>query len=99
MVKYKHKGPRSKTRGKMSKPPRKRGMPNVNAFLKKFEVGDSVHIKPEPSVHQGLPYRRFCGRTGKIIRKQGSCYVVKVKDLDSYKDVIVHPVHLQKQTA
>ncbi len=97
MVKYKHKGPRSKTRGKMSKSPRERGMPNVNSFLKSFEIGDRVHIKPEPSVHSGLPHRRFHGRTGEVVGVQGACYIVRVRDMNARKNIIVHPVHLQKQ--
>ena len=97
MVKYKHKGPRSKTRGKYSKSHRQRGMPNVNSFLKKFEVGDKVHIIVEPSVHHGLPHRRFHGRTGEVMGTQGSCYKVRVSDMGAQKEVLVHPVHLKKQ--
>ncbi|MEM0372396.1 MAG: 50S ribosomal protein L21e [archaeon] len=98
MVKAKHKGKRSKTRYAYRKSIRERGKPSVNRMLKKFSVGDRVHINVEPSVHAGLPHRRFQGKTGTVVGKQGTCYVVEVKNILAKRNVIVHPVHLSKQS-
>lgn len=97
MVKFKHKGPRAKTRKPLTKETRERGMPNISDILKEFKEGEKVHIKPNPSITSGLPHRRFFGKTGEVKKKQGKCYMVEVKDKQSTKKAIIHPVHLKKQ--
>ena len=49
-------GKRSKTRHKMRKDVRKRGVVPVTKFMQKFEIGDIVHIVIEPSIHKGQPH-------------------------------------------
>ena len=97
MVKFKHKGPRAKSRGKLTKSKRQKGMPNVNQYLQAFNTGDHVHIIIDPSVHVGMPARRVMGKTGKVVGKQGECYLVQVNDMNATKQAIVHPVHLKQQ--
>lgn len=97
MVKFKHKGPRAKTRKSLKKKTRERGMPNINDVLKEFKEGEKVHIKPNSAVTSGMPYKRFFGKTGEIVGKQGRCYMVAVKDEGATKKQIIHPVHLKKQ--
>ena len=67
MVKYTHKGKRSKTRKKYRKSVREHGAPNVNVMLREFKPGQRVHISVNPSVHEGLPCRRFNGLSGLVV--------------------------------
>lgn len=97
MVKYKHKGKRSKTRHKMRKSVRQKGHPPVNVMLQEFNTGDMVHIAVNPSVHSGMPFRRFHGKTGTVEGKKGKCYIVGIKDMRAKKSIIVHPAHLKPQ--
>ncbi|NYZ79838.1 50S ribosomal protein L21e [Candidatus Micrarchaeota archaeon] len=97
MVKAKHKGKRNKTRYAYTKSVREKGKPSVNKMLRSFAVNDRVHINVNPSIHSGMPHRRFQGKTGTIVGKQGSCYVVEVKNILATRQIIVHPVHLSKQ--
>jgi len=93
-VAFKTKGPRSRTRKKLRK--KWKGLPPVNEFLKKFEVGEKVVIKIEPSVHKGMPFPRFHGRVGVVIGKRGKAYLVKIEDGKKEKLIISHPVHLKR---
>lgn len=97
MVKFKHKGGRAKSRKPLTKDTRERGTPNISKVLKKFNKGDKVHIKPDPSITSGLPHRKFFGKTGEVKDTQGRCYIVEVSDQNTTKEIIVHPVHLKKQ--
>jgi len=94
MVKAKHKGPRAKSRYITKKGKREKGMPTVNKMLQVFEVGEKVHININPSIHSAMPHRKFIGKTGEVKGKQGNCYIIKVKDMNAVKDIILHPAHL-----
>ncbi len=63
-------------------------------FIKEFEVGQRVLIKPQPYYKSAIPHRRYRGKAGKIIERRGSCYVVEIKDGGKIKQVVAHPVHL-----
>ncbi len=91
---FKAKGPRAKTRYKLQK--KVKGRPKVNDMLKKFAVGDRVIIKIEPSVHEGMPFHRFHGKHGVVVKQRGDSYLVEVKDGGKLKQVIAHPVHLRR---
>jgi len=93
-VAFKTKGPRSRTRKKLSK--KVRGLPPVNRFLQTFRIGEKVVINIEPSVHRGMPFHRFHGRVGEVIGKRGRAYIVRIKDGGKVKLVIANPVHLQR---
>jgi len=94
MVDRKRKGKRRKTRDKLSKKIRERL--TITRILKKFNIGDIVHISIEPSFHYGMPHPRFHGLTGRIIGVRGRCYEVEIYDKDKRKILIVHPVHLKE---
>jgi large subunit ribosomal protein L21e len=91
------KGSRHKTRYKLRKTPRTRGIIPVTKMLKEFDVGEKVHISIEPSVQKGQPHPRFHGRTGTVIGKRGRSYLVEVRDGKAKKVVISAPVHLETQ--
>lgn len=75
---------------------RAHGKFSIVKYLSEYEVGDKVQLHVEPAVQEGFYHRRYFGRSGKIIKKQGNCYVVEVKDGASVKKIIVHPVHLRR---
>lgn len=87
---------RCKTRNALRKTPRSSGKVSLTRLLQKFEVGDTVTISPEPTIHNGMPHPRYKNRTGKVIEKRGSAYLVKVRDGNTTKTLIAAPVHLLK---
>jgi large subunit ribosomal protein L21e len=90
------KGIRSRTRGKMSKPPRKRGMNSLARSFQKFEVGEKANIVIDPAVHKGQPYKRFHGQTGEVIGRRGAAYLLAVREKGKMKTTIARPEHLVK---
>jgi large subunit ribosomal protein L21e len=92
-----HNGPRKKTRYLMKKELRKRGLPPVSALIQNFEIGQKVHVVIEPSIHKGMPHRRFHGKTGTVTGRRGRAWVLDVMDGDSCKTVIALPQHLKAQ--
>lgn len=90
------KGIRSKSRKKLSKRPRERGISSITRALQQFEKGDSVDIVIDPSIHKGMPHIRFQGYTGKIEGKQGESYLVGINDGKKHKALIIRPEHLRR---
>lgn len=90
------KGLRVRTRKLLRRRPRKRGHLPVTRFLQTFEPGERVSIVIEPSIHRGMPHRRFHGLTGTVVGTRGKAVVLKVRSGRSYKTVISNPVHLKK---
>ena len=90
------KGFRSKTRKKLRKTPRQRGLSPITKTLQIFEVGENANIVIDPSLQQGQPHPRFHGLTGTITGTQGKAYVVNVKVGNKNKDLIIRPEHLKK---
>jgi large subunit ribosomal protein L21e len=87
---------RKGTRHIYRKPVKQRGKVSIRRFLQKFQPGDKVLLKVDPSCHKGLYFPRFHGRVGVIEGKRGSAYEVKLMDRDKPKIFIVSPVHLRK---
>jgi len=90
------KGPRAGTRYKLQRKPRNRGLTKITMSLQTFEEGERASVKIDPSVHKGMPNKRFHGLTGIVKGTQGSCYVVEVKDGNMAKTVVARPEHLKK---
>ena len=89
-------GFRRKTRNKLKKGLRQKGKVSTTRYFQVFKEGDLVKLKAEPSVHNGMYFPRFHGRSGAIKGKKGRCYEVLISDLGKEKTLIVHPVHLQR---
>jgi len=89
------KGYRSKTRGKLSKHVRQRGLPPVSRVIQDFAPGTKVTIVLDPSIVKGQPHSRYHGRTGVVAERRGRAYVVEVQDGGSIKKVISRPEHLR----
>jgi len=90
----KAKGYRRKTRYLLKRKPRERGKLGLSRLLREYEVAEKVVIKLDPSVHKGMPHRRFHGRIGVISNKRGRSYVVHVSQGKAIKEIIVRPEHI-----
>ncbi|MDI6690897.1 MAG: 50S ribosomal protein L21e [Candidatus Bathyarchaeota archaeon] len=91
----KSKGYRTRTRRLLKKKPRERGKIRISKLLHEYEPGSSVVIKIDPSVHKGMPHKRYHGKIGKIITKIGRSYAVSIAQGDAIKEIIVRPEHLE----
>lgn len=89
------KGYRSKSRRKLTKHARERGLPPMGKVIQDFEVGAKVSIVIEPSVVKGQPHPRYQGRTGIVRERRGRAYLVEVRDGGSIKKIISRPEHLK----
>ena len=74
---------------------RKKGKLSLMRYFQKFSPGDLVAVIRDLSVKFGYS-RRVQGRTGKVIKKQGSAYDVEINDHNKPKRYFIKPVHLQK---
>ncbi|MFH1474029.1 MAG: 50S ribosomal protein L21e [Candidatus Aenigmatarchaeota archaeon] len=90
MVSKSH-GPRRGTR-KRFKNERKA---TVNQFMRKFELGDKIVIDIESSSSKGMPFRRFQGRTGKVVGQRGRAYLIEIKDGNMVKKIATNPEHIK----
>ena len=87
---------RRKTRSELTKPLRERGKLSLRKFFQKFNEGDAVILKLDPTYQKGNFHSRFHGRHGIIKGKQGNCYMIAINDKGKDKSLLVHPVHLKK---
>lgn len=90
-------GFKSKTRYKLKKSIRVGRTNPITKKIQTFDKNDLVHIIIDPSVHKGQPHPRFHGKTGKVSEKRGRAYIVRIKDGDKPKKLIVRPEHLKIQ--
>ena len=93
----KHNGIKKRTRYKLQKTLRTRGMPNVTKCIQHFEEGQKVHIVLDSSVQKGQPHPRFHGKTGTIDGQRGRAWLLQIKDGKATKTVIARPQHLTAQ--
>ena len=87
---------RRKTRSKMRKNPATKGKFSIKNYLAEYKDGDQVVLKAEPAIQKGMYFPRFHGKQGKVVGKQGGCYIISFKDIKKMKTLIVHPVHLKR---
>jgi large subunit ribosomal protein L21e len=87
---------RRKTRSLYKKNIREKGKISIRNYLQSFKEGEKVLLKTEPAKQNGMFFRRFHGKIGEIVGKQGSNYKIKIKENDKTKQVLAHPVHLRK---
>ena len=90
----KAKGYRRKTRYLLKRKPRERGKTGLSKVLREYEPEEKVVIKLDPSVHKGMPHRRFHGKIGVIANKRGGSYVINVTQGKAIKEIIVRPEHI-----
>ena len=90
-------GSRRKTRHKLKKGIRERGLSTITKAIQEFKIGQRVHITIDPSVHDGIPHPSFHGRTAKVTGRRGRAYLLEVRDGNTFKELIVCPQHLKPQ--
>jgi len=89
-------GYRHRTRKLLKKHVRERGsVPPLGLIMREYTVGERVHIKINPSVHKGMPHRRYHGKTGVVIGKRGKAYLVELYMGKKRKILIVRPEHIR----
>ncbi len=88
------KGFRSRSRGTFTKEVREKGMPPVNRFLRRFEIGDKVAVRIEPSDPHGQPHPRYQGRICTVVARSGRSYRIEFLDGGKKKELIAAPIHL-----
>jgi large subunit ribosomal protein L21e len=96
MMVKRSKGMRSKTRQKLSRHPRDRGLSPITRVLQVFEEGEYANIVIDPSIHKGQPHPRFHGLTGVVVGTQGKAYLLDVKVGNKQKKLLIRPEHLRK---
>ncbi len=67
----------------------------VKDFIKQFNIGDKVAIIPKGNV-KDAPHPRYKGKIGTVTGKRGQAYIVKVRDFNAEKVLIVPNRHLEK---
>jgi large subunit ribosomal protein L21e len=90
-------GTRRKSRHKLRKTVREKGMSPISRAIQLFNEGDIVNIDLDPSIQNGMPHPKFQGRTGKVMSQRGRAYIVEVRDGGLMKEVIILPEHLTPQ--
>ena len=71
-----------------------RGKIGISRLLYEYKLGEKVEIKLDPSIHRGMPHKRFHGRIGTIVNKRGRAYIVSVSQGKMLKEINVRPEHL-----
>jgi len=92
-----HNGPRKKTRYKLKRDLRERGICPVTAVIQKFEIGEKVHVVCNSSIQKGMPHRRFHGKTGTVLGQRGRAWVLEIRDGNADKVIIARSQHLKAQ--
>lgn len=91
-------GYRHRTRSVLKKKPRERGKLSLSKLLHEYVPGERVIIKIEPSVHKGMPHRRYHGKVGVVKEKRGRAYIVQVAQGRAMREISVRPEHLVPYT-
>jgi len=91
----KPRGLRADSRSLLSRNPRESGKLSLSTILHEYKPGERVVIDMNPSVHKGMPHRRYHGKVGVIVAKRGRAYTVNVTQGDAVKEIIVLPEHLK----
>ncbi len=90
------KGPRRRTRKKLSKRVRERGLSPITRALEVYAEGDKANIVIDPSVQKGQPHHRYHGHTGTVVGTRGRAYLLEVRTGGKKRTLIVRPEHLRR---
>jgi large subunit ribosomal protein L21e len=74
---------------------RTRGKLQLSRYFQELKNGDFVAISREPAIQSSFP-TRFQGITGIVEGVRGKSYIVKIKDNNKYKKILIEPIHLKK---
>jgi large subunit ribosomal protein L21e len=90
------KGIMEKSRQKLRRRVRERGLSPITRALRTFEIGDRAVIRIDASVQKGWPHHRFHGLTGTVVERRGRAYVLDVRFGGKTKQAIAYPEHLRR---
>jgi large subunit ribosomal protein L21e len=68
----------------------------LSRILRTYELGDKVCVKIDPSVHKGMPHKRYQGQVAKVVAKRGNAYVLEIPQTKIVKTIIALPQHIRK---
>ncbi len=74
---------------------REKGKLRLSHYFQELKQGERVAIKPEVSLQPAVPLR-FRGKIGIVEGKRGRAYIIKFKDGNMEKKLILKPIHLVK---
>jgi large subunit ribosomal protein L21e len=77
------------------KPIRTRGKLQLSRYFQELEKGDFVAISREKAAQSNFE-KRLQGITGVVEEKRGKAYMVKFKDGNKEKRILIEPIHLKK---
>ncbi|MEM2739749.1 MAG: 50S ribosomal protein L21e [Candidatus Bathyarchaeia archaeon] len=66
----------------------------ITPLLYRYKPGDRVVIDIDPSVHKGMPHRRYQGRIAVVSGMKGRAYILEVKVGDKVRQIIARPEHI-----
>ncbi len=93
-------GIRARTRKIFSKGFRKHGAASLGGSLATYKLGDYVDIVVDGSVHKGMPYKVYHGKTGKVFNVNPNAIGViinkEVRNRIERKRIHVRVAHLRK---
>ena len=93
-------GYRARTRKTFAKPFRKNGAAPLSGSLLAYRLGDYVDVKVDGSVHKGMPYKVYHGKTGKVFNVNPNSIGViinkQVRNRIEKKRVHIRVEHLRK---
>src|SRR3990172_6382370 len=90
------KGIMGRSRQKLRRGPRKRGMSPITRSLQTFAIGDKATIVIGSSLQSGWPHHRFHGLTGTVVERRARAYVLDVRFGGKIKKAIAYPEHLKR---
>jgi len=91
----KSRGLRADSRSLLRRSPRERGKLGLSKILREYNLGEKVVIDINPSVHRGMPHRRFQGKVGVIVAVKGRAYTLSVTQGNGVREIIARPEHLK----
>jgi len=91
----KSKGYRAKTRSVLRRKPREQGKTGLSKILYDYKPGEKVVVEIDPSVHKGMPHRRYHGKIGVVANRRGRSYVIDITQGKAVKEIMVRPEHLK----
>ena len=90
----KSKGFNSRTRRLLKRKPRESGIRPPNYLLTDYEDGQRVNVILDSRFASGRPHRRYHGKTGLVVGRQGRSYIVNLTIGQMKKRLIIMPEHL-----
>jgi large subunit ribosomal protein L21e len=78
-----------------SKNPREKGKLKFSRYFQELEKGSFVSVDEELGLQPRFP-KRLQGRTGIVLGKRGSSYIVKIRNQNKEKEFLIAPAHLKR---